>query len=76
MVLLLPVQRGQHIDVTLVGRGDFQVIHQFDVSAEHLHYEQTLLESGGHAGVGGGTSCLHDARVLALTIAFYLRCSD
>lgn len=54
MVLLLPVQRGQHIDVTLVGRGDFQVIHQFDVSAEHLHYGQTLLESGGHAGEGGG----------------------
>lgn len=31
VVLLLPVQRGQHIDVTLVGGGWNQVLHRSDV---------------------------------------------
>ena len=50
MGLLLPVQRGQNIDVTLVEGGWSQVLHQFNrYLLEHLLCAVTVLGSGDTA---------------------------
>lgn len=50
VVLLLPVQRGQHIDVTLLGGGWNQVLHQFNKYLLSIYcVPDTTLGSGDTA---------------------------
>ena len=42
VVLLLPVQRGQHVDVTLGGGGWSQILHQFSRYLLSICYVPTL----------------------------------